>query len=197
MKSLITKVVIKNGAGDLESRKRRAISIRKWLFAETAVPVNDELVDSISQMLPQNRHENGLSYDITIRPEAYILPYIDLARLYKQYSLRSFQALPLSTSCIPRHITIDTLILLNHVLGKTKRVTIDEESKVSYWGEVFNLSNKAFRSRRDCKFIGMIRTDGVSLCAVIGPPSTKRGTKRKRIKIGSGGNRHYSSKLTF
>ena len=54
--------------------------------------------------------------------------------------------------------------------------------KLALWSKVFKMNNKVFKKRKrdETRFTGMIRTDGVSVSVVMGPPTTKgRGVKRK------------------
>jgi hypothetical protein len=184
--NLLTELIIKRNRNinlqTLRTRKRNIFhsvifnggDIQDELFQ---IDTDKTLMTQIRAILPSNIHPNGLQYDITIRPEAYLNSYIALSHLFDQYGLRSFNSVPLSTSTIPRYIIIDTKILLQNILGVTQRVEINAETKPGYWAQVFNLENKAFKRKRgdnnESSFTGMIRTDLVGVSVNIGPPPSK------------------------
>ena len=124
----------------------------------------------------------GVHYDLVVQPEIYANPYLKLAKLYEDNGLKLFNAVPLSTSLIPRHVVIDTAILCYQVLGVTGNGTALKisEKKFNYWGSVFNLRHHAFKERSGMKFDGFIRTDGVSVSINIVTPGQNKQRKRKR-----------------
>ena len=192
LKTLITRLVVIQGVGPEQSRKDRANAIRAWVFGNGPRPDLDlPIISEICGLLPNDVHANGLEYDINSRPEIYIPKYVALAQLYHHYSQKAFQPIPLATSLIPRHVAIDTRTLLHHILGIKNQVPINEDSKRRYWCQIFNLDHKVFRSRAGKQFNGFIRTDGVSLCVVLGPPSRQHGNGRKRIKLNRGNETPY------
>ncbi|KAJ3220840.1 hypothetical protein HK099_003952 [Clydaea vesicula] len=106
------------------------ISDQSYLMDELFLLDADRtLIHQIQAFLPRNIHVNGIPRDITTRPEAYLNSYIALGRLFDQYGLRSFNAVPLSTSTVPRYLILDTNILLKQILGITQPTKINEETK--------------------------------------------------------------------
>ncbi|KAJ3384669.1 hypothetical protein HDU92_003475, partial [Lobulomyces angularis] len=176
----------------INNLRERANIVRSAIFDSLSLPESLHLDDQvltahILAILPQQIIANGIPRDITTRPEAYLNSYIELSRLFDQYGLKAFNAIPLSTSTIPRYIIIDTTILLQQILGITQSVPINEATKPGYWSQVFNLSKKAFRRKRglnnELSFTGMIRTDLVGVSVNIGPPPTKGRRGKKRIRL--------------
>ncbi|KAJ3223615.1 hypothetical protein HK099_000907 [Clydaea vesicula] len=169
----------------INNLRERANIVRSAIFDSLSLPENLHLDDQvltahILAILPQQIIANGIPRDITTRPEAYLNSYIELSRLFEKYGLKAFNAIPLSTSTIPRYIIIDTTSLLQQILGITQSVPINEATKPGYWSQVFNLNKKAFRRKRglnnELSFTGMIRTDLVGVSVNIG-----RGKKRIRL----------------
>lgn len=118
----------------MQALQSRARNIRSVIFDGGYIDklflldADRTLIHQIQAFLPPNIHVNGIPYDITTRPEAYLNSYIDLSHLFDQYGLRSFNAVPLSTSNVPLYLIIDTLILLQQLFGITQRVEINTQS---------------------------------------------------------------------
>ena len=134
----------------------KTLLLNPWQEEPLTHLLDFELHSKLIKVLPPHVFEDSsfksLPYDITFRPESYLFSYILLSRLYDEYQISAFQAVPLSTSLIPRHIPIDTKILLSHVLGIKKQVPINSDTKPNYWCQVFNLNIKTFKSRRGVEF---------------------------------------------
>ena len=107
---------------------------------------------------------NPLSYLLAVKPLDFLSSYCNLARLYEEYELPLFSALPLRRSFIQSHVIIDTTILATHVLRLPTPLALSEwEHKMEYWDEVFKLENKAFRDRAGLYFRGTISTNGTEI----------------------------------
>ena len=140
------------------------------------------IVTGIFDLLPGGIPQEGVPYDLVVRPEMYGQAYLQLAELYENENLPMFQIVPLSTSLIPRHIPIDTTILCHHVLGMAcngSALNIGER-KFHYWRQVFNLNHHSFKKRSGMKFEGYVQTDGISLSVNIQKPQLFMQRKRKR-----------------
>ena len=133
---------------------------------------------TIVSILPQIIPVQGLEYDLVAQPEMYGQSYLHLSRLFEDEGIQPFNAVPLSTSLIPRHICIDTKILCQSVLGVKGKLEISQR-KLEYWGEVFKLRHHAFKKRSGMTFNGFIRTDGISVSVLIEKENVK-DQKRKR-----------------
>ena len=194
IRKLITELVIKQSPKGCEEAKRQAVKIREVLFGESNEvgsidnPDDRKLLEDIHALLPTGIHSNGICYDLACRPEVYVHSYILLQRLYQRHGLRKFQAVPLATSTVPRHVTIDTKILCQHVLGMPTPGPINDKTKHEHWSKLFNIQNRLFRGGDNArlKFSGMIRTDLVSLCIIFKDSTTrcKRGHKPKGMAKG-------------
>ncbi|AYV79948.1 MAG: hypothetical protein Gaeavirus3_2 [Gaeavirus sp.] len=88
--------------------------------------------------------------------------------------IKLFNVVPLRTSIISKHITIDTQGLIwmfysgDHVVEYIEDCKDDKDETLKLWGEIFNLDKKVFKNKKQNKkivyqFHHMIRTDGVSI----------------------------------
>ncbi len=115
------------------------------------------IVDTLLNILPNNIHTNGLPYDVVARAIKYAEPYYRLGLLYEAQGMKLFNVFPLCTSTIPRHMTMDTLLLCKHVLripGSVSELQIGA-LKYHYWSRVVDLNNKAFKRRNGMFFKGI------------------------------------------
>jgi hypothetical protein len=80
-----------------------------------------------------------------------------------------FNALPLRTSIVPKHITIDTPSLISLYTKKGQagymKLQSDPIFRKHFWNRFFKLDSKAFK-RKGYKFAYVIKTDGVS-CSLL------------------------------
>src|SRR5690606_11410828 len=103
-----------------ETAKKTAREVKKIILKNISIETGHpwyNLVTEIRSLVPENIDEKGITYDLAIRPEEYLYSYMELGKAYQCYGLRPLNVFPLSTSTIPRHVTIDTKILLYCVLG--------------------------------------------------------------------------------
>jgi len=112
----------------------------------------------------------------------FLQAYKRLSILFEEEDISNFNFIPLSTSAIPRHITLDTNSLYKLILGERHIDNIlDDAVKLQVWDRVFNLNKKEFKARSDGpKFTGMIKTDMVSISIVLGPPTSKGAAKSRK-----------------
>ncbi|KAJ3214269.1 hypothetical protein HK099_006949, partial [Clydaea vesicula] len=176
IKNLKFKGISKEYIKLLQERNRK---VQDYIFGNVNINISNlydlQIANEIKELLPIDIHKEGLAYDIVARTEKYLEPYFKLCELYKKYDLKVFNFTPLSTSSIPRHITIDTKILMENILDfrRTKENTVKSE-KEFVWSTIFKTDTKAFRSRNNMSFNGMIRTDGVSICVLLSSPKPKK-----------------------
>jgi hypothetical protein len=169
----------------LQSRKRL---VDKHLFSNTDLPdsVDDHDMNvyrSIKNIFPAEIHKKGVYYDLVARTKRYMESYYQLCKLFQEHGLKSFNFVPLSTSSIPRHVTIDTNILMKNILKTSVakgNSVLNMKEKV--WDSIVNTRRKVFRSRGKMTFNGMIRTDGVSICVLVGEPKTSRYSSNTSLK---------------
>ena len=143
-----------------------------------------QIVSELWSILPDVAANGDVAYQVVVDPYTFVPAYCKLSALYEQYGYPQFSALPLRTSLIQSHVTIDTLILTHHVLGRSVATmkNITEEQRMALWGEVFDLENPAFRPRKQkgMVFSGLIATDGVALTVHLQTPGRKYGTTSAR-----------------
>jgi hypothetical protein len=117
--------------------------------------------------------------------QLYVMPYVNLARLYQQYELKPFKAVPLIKSEIPQHVVLDTRTLYQKILGVTTNLPrFTRANKLSAWNRVFKINGKEFRDHLvgsrppelRPRFHGMVRTNGVAVSVLLGqvPESGRR-----------------------
>ena len=76
-------------------------------------------------IVPNGVPHQGVQYYVVVRPQVYSQAYLELADLYEVKGLKLFNAVPISTSLIPRHICIDTrLLYINILRGPFARMDI-------------------------------------------------------------------------
>ena len=106
--------------------------------------------------------DKNLEYDVASQPLEYINSYQILSTLFESEDFKNFNFVPLSTSLIPRHITIDTTALCK-MIHRTAVPQLNPDSKHYLWSQCFKLGKKEFKPKVGWYFDGMIRTDGVSI----------------------------------
>ncbi len=193
VKSIITALLVKRGDGELDLRRHKAATVRTAVLGNAPLPDEQQcnvLANELLGILPKGISTNGIAYDLAARPEAYAYSYVQLKRLYEKYQLRSFNAVPLSTSKVPRHLLIDTRILIQNILCCSLG-PINWETKSEYWSKAFNLKNKAFKSKMGRTFNGIVCTDGISVCVVHEPPSQQKPKRKKQKKSSCRENETY------
>jgi hypothetical protein len=124
----------------------------------------------------------------------------------------NFNFVPLITTMIPGHITIDTTILYQHILRRGSMSDragsiLDDDRKLTVWGEFLNINRKVcisnflmpqeFKPRGDgAKFSGNISTNGIALSIHLGPQTTKGSTgSKKRARDDAAGMTQFDLRL--
>lgn len=110
--------------------------------------------------------KDSVHYDVVAKPLDYLPSMIHVCSELQAFD-RYVHAIPLRTSFIPSYVTFDTTTLImlmvdDDALSFRKKV---KECKEDIWSAFFQTDNKAFR-RKDYKFHGMIKTDGVG-CSIL------------------------------
>ena len=174
----------------------RAAEVRTFVFFGTTLPRSQrdqQLAIRLRNLLPLK--EGVVTLDVERDPELFLHPYVELAKIYAEYGIASFQPVPLTTSLIPGYFTIDTEILKLCVVKDTRAgMPYSYENKNMWWSQVFNLHNKAFgrhplsdrtaRNDRVRGFQGTMMTDLVGVSIIISKPSEQGwGRKRKTINV--------------
>lgn len=126
--------------------------------------------------------KNLLAYDLKCHPQDYLVPMLRMTEFMESREKKLRNVLPLHTSAIPMHITIDTSTVVKlfysdefkKEFGRTKGALekMFVEYKDDIWALVFRTNKRLFRGTATRTFNHMVRTDGVSCCVVqewIGP----------------------------
>ncbi|KAJ3397968.1 hypothetical protein HDU92_000069 [Lobulomyces angularis] len=66
-------------------------------------------------------------------------------------------------------------------LPRTKENSV-KSLKETVWDTVFKTNAKAFKSRNNMSYNGMVRTDGVSICVLLSSPKPKQKESLPRVK---------------
>ena len=171
-KSLKKFIHCANKRSNLPYRKERTLTnhmfhiiashpIRQNNLTEEQKDFVNDLTDLLQ--LPTRLDETkNLEYDIATQPLEYFNSYKILSTLFEFEDFKNFNFVPLSTSLIPRHITIDTTALCR-MIYRTAVPPLDLDKKHELWSQCFKLGKKEFKPKPGWYFDGMIRTDGVSV----------------------------------
>lgn len=134
--------------------------------------------------------KDNVAYDIKVRPQFYLKGMFYINSKFEKYNrkidksnakignidtnsikqIRLFNVLPLRTNIIGKNIIIDTCGLISNFLGNesTSSHFINYKKKnnqYNQWNRFFKLNKRIFKKSK-YKFNHMIRTDGISLCAL-------------------------------
>jgi hypothetical protein len=164
----------------------RLNALKKYLIRD----VNDPPVDisyeeiylhqELGWILPYDEYsENPLSYRILTETEQFVAPYCRLAKLYENYNLRMFSAIPLRRSFAVCHIPIDTKILLQNIMLRHDLIANMSNNKYDIWSNIFRLNSKPFKPRKGFKFDGRITTNGTSVSIYF----LKEGCRKRSKKL--------------
>ena len=137
--------------------------------------------------LPISKKEfekNSIFYDLVCKPQDYLWHMIAINKEInllstKENELKLFHILPLKTSFIPGHITIDTscLISIFNKKGNAECFKNINKYKDEIWNKYFKMNLRAFK-KKGYEFNYIMKTDGIS-CSLI---FVKKGHKNKKGK---------------
>lgn len=135
----------------------------------------------IQSILPYDEPQwDILAYLVACKPEKFITAYCRLSSYMEEYEYPQFSALPLRRSHVLSHAPIDTKILCTHIYEDSSLIKTMADNKRLLWARIFDLNNKAFKSRSGVQFNGMIKTDGTSVSVHLEKDKGFYGRKRKR-----------------
>jgi len=132
------------------------------------------LIDMRKKIVPKKKFKkNSIFYDVQCDPQDYLANMISINRLimYSQNEkdkYKLFHIIPLRTSFIPSHITLDTsclISILNDKGGNSELFSNINKNKHKIWETYFKVNSKNFK-KKGYKFTYMIKTDGVSCCVL-------------------------------
>jgi len=121
--------------------------------------------------------KKSVYYDLKVKPFEYLRGMLYMNSFLEKGGHKLFQSLPLRSSLIPKHIMIDTTILVSVLTDSlmtekeggsfTKAQALKNIKAYQHeaWGNVLN-TELGFFKRSGYKFRNLIRTDGVS-CALL------------------------------
>lgn len=129
--------------------------------------------DNRHMILPNRNPVISLEQDIKNNPFAYLKHMIYICISLEKLNVKSFQILPLKSSCIPGYVPLSTAILIDIIpesyvkrLGKkvTKTSLSNDitNNNRRIWGLIFNMKRKIFKSRK-YQFDYRVLTDGYSI----------------------------------
>ncbi|KAI7905635.1 uncharacterized protein BX663DRAFT_583747 [Cokeromyces recurvatus] len=133
--------------------------------------------------LPCEFMKASIYYDCKAQPLKHLEAYYKMAKYCEELGYKSFMCFPLRRTYVPCYMTIDTLIVNNHILCNTNRSNLD---KGFIWSQIVNLSSKGMKDQgasKSLKFRGMIQSDGVGVSVLKqNKESTKGGTRGTRLE---------------
>lgn len=131
---------------------------------------------------------DNIYYDLKSNTQHYLVSMFYLSRQFellndeiirnnemndtKKKEIRLFQALPLRTNIVGKHICIDTCGLIFNFLDKDQHTGeimdnyTEGTNQFDLWNRFFKLNKRTFKKGKKYTFSFMIRTDGVSCCAL-------------------------------
>jgi hypothetical protein len=131
---------------------------------------------------------DNIYYDLKSNTQHYLVSMFYLSRQFellndeiirnnemndtKKKEIRLFQPLPLRTNIVGKHICIDTCGLIFNFLDKDQHTGeimdnyTEGTNQFDLWNRFFKLNKQTFKKGKKYKFSFMIRTDGVSCCAL-------------------------------
>lgn len=144
------------------------------------------IIDTRSEIFPNECKKKTYEDDIISDPQKYLKHMIIMNAKLEALEGKLYHVLPLRTESIIKYITIDTKILILHVLeDKEKKQYLDNlttrEDQV--WEKYFKTNNKMFR-KKGYKFNHIIHTDGVGTSILFDCDDVyeKKITKKKNMK---------------
>lgn len=130
---------------------------------------------------------DNIYYDLKSNTQDYLVSMFYLSRQFEllndeiirnnemsdtnKKQIRLFQVIPLRTNIIGKNICIDTCGLISNFLGDESSYAIlqtykKENKYFDLWNKFFKLNKRTFKKGQKYSFSFMIRTDGVSCCAL-------------------------------
>jgi hypothetical protein len=130
---------------------------------------------------------DNIYYDLKSNTQDYLVSMFYLSRQFEllndeiirnnemsdtnKKQIRLFQVIPLRTNIIGKNICIDTCGLISNFLGDESSYAIlqtykKENKYFELWNRFFKLNKRTFKKGKKYTFSFMIRTDGVSCCAL-------------------------------
>lgn len=143
----------------------------KCLFLEeTDIIFDDWKQLHINNILPTNIKQS-IHYDVKIRPFEYLKGMLYMNSILEKQDHKLFQPLPLRNNIIPKHILLDTALIITLFSPETdkngKKTKIDDllnsvtENQKFAWENFLNMENKIFKNKH-YQFHNQIQTDGIS-----------------------------------
>ncbi len=122
--------------------------------------------EAYGRIIPKFENINkSYFYDIKEDPFKYLVCLLNMNIELEDLGRKTFNALPIRSSFIPKYIDIDTksLIELSNLKDKNKYLKDIENHKHQIWKEFFNINKKVFQENKDYRFNYKIQTDGVGV----------------------------------
>jgi hypothetical protein len=116
--------------------------------------------------------------DVRDNAQDYLAPMLRITKTLEAKGARLRHVLPLRTSVVPMHVTLDTATLAGLLfksgafdhLGMNVSTLVNKATacKKEIWAAIFRMNERIFHSSRTSSYVfdHMIRTDGVSCCVV-------------------------------
>lgn len=144
----------------------------------------DFVINDVLQM--QDVAVNKLWKDLPTNPQKYLSSMIFMNRILENKGRKTFNVLPLRTSCIPKYIPIDTTViiqlLMKKVFGSSDCLKNRIEKADAIWNLFFDLEDKVFK-RNKYKFAHFIYTDGYAVSILFETDNWEQNRINKQANI--------------
>ena len=184
---------------------------RDWIEAIGRTFVPAQIIPS--RYSKEEAYKDKICYDVKVRPLEYLKCMVRMNQYLEWLGVKQFNAFPLQTDIVPKHIELDTAVLEALLLGtaQTKLIKSSEieesdsfiekrrkDRKYKVWSLFFDLNHKMFKSgpfdpiTRNPSYVFDygIKTDGVDICVRFvrvakSPDDKKSKYEPKSKKLGS------------
>lgn len=138
--------------------------------------------------------KNNLYYDSKAHPENHIKAFFGVARYCEKNGLKLFQCFPLRRTWIPCNMQLDTMILMENIMGIPYAQR--PADKMDVWRQAVDLRQRVFKASKDCKFRGTLYTDGVAVTVIKTNEETRAGNPRKTRSKKVADNQTYIEQMS-
>ncbi len=146
-------------------------NLKKLIFESPKI-YHEWIMNTKKYIMPnKNFAKDSIHYDVTCNPQEYLQYMIWINKKINnmstdEYEFKLFHVIPLKSSFIPSHITIDTSCLIDIFVENEKGKFFQNvtKNKSEIWNRYFKINSREFK-KKGYEFNYMIKTDGVS-CSI-------------------------------
>ncbi len=163
---------------NMQDAKSQRRLLKKAILSKSDVPeerYNEWARKHLNSLIPDDIGK-GIHYDVKVNPNKYIPCMIYMNRIFEESDIKLFQSLPIRTSNVPCHITLDTACLIDLLVTSGKGYLLQhiKDTKEKLWSDLFFPKKRIFY-QNGYEFKYMIQTDGLAVSLLF---QKKRITKK-------------------